>query len=75
MSYLSGRRLVFSGLFQADPSTVNNDPLHRTCNGEPSYLREAIGLMYSLSLTARELMRTPSGLPDGTTAGPSFELP
>jgi hypothetical protein len=26
MSYLRGPRLVFSGRFQADPSTVNNDP-------------------------------------------------
>ena len=28
MSYLSFPRLVFSGQFQADPSTVNNDPEH-----------------------------------------------
>ena len=28
MSYLSGPRLVFSGQFQADVSTVNNDPTH-----------------------------------------------
>jgi hypothetical protein len=48
--------------------------LHRTFNGEPQYLREAIGLMYSLDLAARELMRTPSGLKDGTTAGPTFQL-
>ena len=48
--------------------------LHRTFNGEPAYLREAIGLMYSLDLAARELMRTPAGLPGGTTAGPTFQL-
>jgi hypothetical protein len=48
--------------------------LHRTFNGEPQYLREAIGIMYSLDLAARELMRTPSGLKDGTTAGPTFQL-
>ncbi len=28
MSYLDTPRLVFSGQFQADPSTVNNDPFH-----------------------------------------------
>lgn len=28
MSYLHSPRLVFSGQFQADPSTVNNDPTH-----------------------------------------------
>ena len=48
--------------------------LHRTFNGEPDYLPSAIGLMYSLDLAARELMRTPSGLNDGTTAGPCFQL-
>ena len=48
--------------------------LHRTFNGEPGYVREAIGLMYSVDLAARELMRTPSGLKDGSTAGPTFQL-
>ncbi len=28
MSYLGYPRLHFSGRFQADPSTVNNDPAH-----------------------------------------------
>jgi len=28
MSYLHSPRLVFSGQFQADPSTVNNGPTH-----------------------------------------------
>ncbi len=28
MSFLGNPRLTFSGLFQADPSTVNNDPRH-----------------------------------------------
>jgi hypothetical protein len=28
MSYLSLPRIVFAGQFQADPSTVNNDPEH-----------------------------------------------
>ncbi len=48
--------------------------LNRTFNGDPDYLREAIGLMYSLDLSARELMQTPSGLKEGTTAGPGFQL-
>ena len=48
--------------------------LHRTFNGDPRYLRESIGAMYSLDLAARELMRTPSGASDGTTAGPTFQL-
>ncbi len=48
--------------------------LNRTFNGDPDYLGQAIGLMYSLDLQARELMQTPSGVKDGTTAGPSFQL-
>jgi len=48
--------------------------LHRCFNGCPADLREAIGIMYSLDLAARELMQTPSGRNDGTTAGPSFAL-
>ena len=49
--------------------------LARTFNGDPGYLKQAIGVMYSLSLAARELMQVPSGRNDGTTAGPSFQLP
>ncbi len=49
--------------------------LHRTFNGQPQYLGQAIGMMYSLAVSAGELMQTPSGLDDGTTAGPSFQLP
>jgi len=49
--------------------------LHITFNGKPDHLRESIGLMYSLSVQARELMATPSGREDGTTAGPVFQLP
>ena len=48
--------------------------LNHTFNKDPGYLNQAIGLMYSLDLQARELMQTPSGLNDGTTAGPSFQL-
>jgi hypothetical protein len=49
--------------------------LHRTFNGEPNGMRDAIGVMYALDLAARELMRTPSGITPGTTAGPVFQLP
>lgn len=49
--------------------------LHKSFNGEPSYINQAIGMMYSLSVIARQLVQTPSGLDDGTTAGPSFQLP
>lgn len=49
--------------------------LNRAFNGDPGYIGQAIGIMYSLSVIARQLMQTPSGLPDGTTAGPSFQLP
>ncbi len=38
MSYLREPRLIFSGKFQADPSTVNNDPEHfDTAAFQPSY--------------------------------------
>lgn len=49
--------------------------LHRSFNGDPAYIGQAIGQMYSLSVAARQLMQTPSGLNDGTTAGPTFQLP
>ncbi|MGC2236033.1 MAG: hypothetical protein WA584_07720, partial [Pyrinomonadaceae bacterium] len=38
MSYLNSPRLTFSGQFQADPSTVNNDPTHfNNKTFQPSY--------------------------------------
>lgn len=49
--------------------------LNRTFNGEPGHMKQVIGLMFSLDLQARQLMQTPSGVKDGTTAGPSFQLP
>jgi hypothetical protein len=60
----------FASTYQALLSALN-----RTFNGDPDYLSQAIGLMYSLDLAAQQLMQTPSGLSDGTTAGPSFQLP
>lgn len=44
MSYLAWPRLHFSGLFQADPSTVNNDPTHYDeANFQPSYQKRREG--------------------------------
>ena len=38
MSYLQFPRLIFSGTFQADPPTVNNDPEHfNTAAFQPNY--------------------------------------
>ena len=38
MSYLNSPRLTFSGKFQADPSTVNNDPTHfNNATFDPSF--------------------------------------
>jgi len=68
------RASLLSAQFAQTYQTLLNG-LHRTFNGDPGYLNQSIGLMYSLSVTARELMSTPSGRKDGTTAGPAFQLP
>jgi rubrerythrin len=68
------RALILSEQFAQTYQALLNG-LNRTFNGEPDYLGQAIGLMYSLSVLARQLVQTPSGLNDGTTAGPSFALP
>ena len=47
--------------------------LNRAFNGDPDYLQEALSLMFSLNVAARELVQTPSGRGDGTTAGPVFQ--
>lgn len=49
--------------------------LHRTFNGEPGFLQEAVGTMFGLSLMARKLVETPTGAADGTTMTPAFQLP
>jgi hypothetical protein len=46
--------------------------LNTTFNGNPDNIKEAIGAMYSMSVIAAELLQTPSGQKDGTTAGPQF---
>jgi hypothetical protein len=74
IQYPAGSRaLVLSEQFALSYKALLNG-LHRTFNGDPAYLRDAIGAMYSIDLAARELMRTPSGRNDGTTAGPAFQL-
>lgn len=47
--------------------------LHQTVNGSPSTLREAVGLMYTTEVQAKELMRMPISTAAPTTAGPSFQ--
>ena len=48
--------------------------LHRTFNGNPAGLREAIGLMYTAEVQATALMRMPIGAGSPATAGPSFQV-
>jgi hypothetical protein len=46
--------------------------LEQSFNGEPSQMKEAVGMMYALRAQALALMKMPTG--DGrTTAGPTFE--
>ncbi len=48
--------------------------LHRAFNGHPAALKDAVPLMYRLKYAAQALMAIPSGRPDGSTVGPSFEF-
>ncbi|HKV12439.1 MAG TPA: ferritin-like protein [Thermoanaerobaculia bacterium] len=68
------RAQILSAQFNGTYRALLNG-LHRTFNGEPDHFGATVGLMYSLELQAQELMQTPSGRNDGTTAGPSFQLP
>jgi len=75
MLYPKGSRAaMLSAQFDRSYQAMLNR-LHDAFNGEPSALGEAIGSMYSMSVQARQLMETPSGFDDGTTAGPAFQLP
>lgn len=47
--------------------------LHAVFNGQPAVLEQAIGLMFSLEVQARELLRTPVAPDSPLTAGPSFQ--
>ncbi|MCE7996391.1 MAG: hypothetical protein HEP71_30715 [Roseivirga sp.] len=46
--------------------------LHITFNGQPEYLTKAIGMMFSLTVQARNLMSIPIEPDSEFTAGPSF---
>lgn len=48
--------------------------LHRTFNGEPEQINEAMGLMFSLRLYALTLLKTPDPNHPGFMTGPSFEF-
>jgi hypothetical protein len=48
--------------------------LHRTFNGEPSYLDNTIGLMFDVKLLGEKLCSTPFPGKKGYNIGPSFEF-
>lgn len=73
--YPAGSRAQILSLQFAQTYQAMLNALNTTFNGEPQRINDAVGLMFSLSLAARQLMEVPSGLNDGTTAGPSFQLP
>ncbi len=73
VSYESGSRAqILDNQFSATYKALLSG-LHKTFNGEPKALREAIGSMFSLEVIGRKLMEEPSGLEDGTNAGPTFQ--
>jgi hypothetical protein len=47
--------------------------LQQVMNGAPERLNEAIGVMFSLEVQARELLRIPIAAGSPQTAGPSFQ--
>ncbi len=73
--YPTGSRAEVLGMQFAQTYQNLLNSLNTAFNGAPQSFGDAVGLMYSLSLAARQLMQTPSGLNDGTTAGPCFQLP
>ena len=48
--------------------------LHQVFNGDPGELEQAVGLMFSLTVQARDLMKTPVEPGATETAGPSFRF-
>lgn len=48
--------------------------LHRTFNGEPSFLPETLSLMYDVKLVGERLASTPFPGRPGTTVGPPFQF-
>ncbi len=74
-SYPPGSQLASNAELFAGSYSKLLKGLHRTFNGEPTFLRNAIGSMYAVEVQAKELMRTaiPND-PEGRTAGPPFVL-
>ncbi len=73
--YPDGSRARVLGESFADTYQTMLNNLHVAFNGKPETLGNAVGMMYTLSAQARELMQTPSGRDDGTTAGIAFQPP
>ncbi|GGS89952.1 ferritin-like domain-containing protein [Streptomyces cinerochromogenes] len=48
--------------------------LNRVFNGHPEHLQEAVSLMYSVEVRAKELFRHPSAPGADTVLGPSFQV-
>jgi hypothetical protein len=48
--------------------------LHAVFNGQPALLGQAVGLMFSLEVQARQLLTTPVAPDSPLTAGPSFQV-
>jgi hypothetical protein len=64
---------VNSKFFNYSYSTLLNS-LHRTFNGEPDQINQAMGAMFSLRLYALRLLAIPDPNHPGYVAGPSFEF-
>lgn len=75
VNYPEGSRAQLLSVQFAESYQAMLKGLNRAFNGEPAFVQEAVGTMYTLSLLAKQLMQTPSGQKDGTTAGPAFQLP
>jgi hypothetical protein len=74
VTYPAGSRAAILSQQFAETYAALLNSLHETFNGNPHNLKDSIGVMYSLGIIARQLMETPSGLRDGTTAGPKFKI-
>lgn len=64
---------VNSRLFNFSYTDLLNS-LHRTFNGEPEQINNAMGLMFSVRLYALKLLAIPEPNNPGYVAGPSFEF-
>lgn len=69
----SSSRLAAEGFNRRYQQLLN--ALHKTFNGSPEYLKDAISNMFQLPMYAERLMTLDSHRGDGTTAGISFQIP